>query len=418
MPISACTNGCSTVGADLGPFRLGVNYWPATTAMAWLADYDAAVTRRDFQRIAGAGIDTIRVFLRWEDAQPAERRIDGRTLGRLVDAADAATEAGVALIVTLFTGHMSGVNWIPPWAVGATAGDRRFRVVSGGRVHAPGRGVRNWYSDAAVVAAQERLAGAAASALSGHPAVWAWDLGNENSNCTLPPDRSTADAWLQRMTGAIRRGDPGRPLTVGIHMEDLEEDRGIGPAEVARWCDFVSMHGYPIYATWSGMPADTRVVPFLELLTRWLAGGTAVLFEEFGLPTIPVAGPVSSMAVDERLAAEYTGSVIDALWTQGAMGAVLWCFTDYATPLFGSAPLDVAVHERSFGLWRADGAPKPSVAAVSARAARHRSAPSSLSWFDIEPDEFYADRHAQLARLYRRYCGGADDTACHDAAVC
>ncbi len=405
------------MGADLGPFRLGVNYWPAPTAMAWLADYDAAVTRRDFQRIAGAGIDTIRVFLRWEDAQPAARRIDSRILGRLLDAADAAAEAGVALIVTLFTGHMSGVNWIPPSAVGGTAGDRRFRVVSGGRVHAPGSGVRNWYSDADLVAAQERLATAAAGALSGHPAVWAWDLGNENSNCTVPPDKSTADAWLQRMTTAIRRADPGRLLTVGIHMEDLEEDRGIGPAEVARWCDFVSMHGYPIYAAWSSGPADTRVVPFLELLTRWLAGGTAVLFEEFGLPTVPVAGPVSSMAVDERLAAEYTGSVIDALWTQGAMGAVLWCFTDYATALFASAPLDLAIHERTFGLWRADGAPKPAVAAVAARADRHRSAPSSLSWFDIEPDEFYADRRAQLARLYRRYCDGADGTLCHDAAV-
>jgi len=405
------------VGADAARFRLGVNYWPAASAMAWLAEYDRALTRRDFQRIADAGFDTIRVFLRWEDAQPAVSHIDSRILGRLVDAADAAADAGVVLIVTLFTGHMSGVNWIPPWAMGGAAGDRRFRVVSGGRVLAPGSGVRNWYSDADLVAAQERLAAAAASALSGHPAVWAWDLGNENSNCTLPPDKSTAEAWLQRMTRAIRRGDPGRLLTVGIHMEDLEEDRGIGPAEVARWCDFVSMHGYPIYAEWSAGPADTRVVPFLELLTRWLAGGTDVLFEEFGLPTIPVAGPVSSMAVDERLAAEYTGSVIDALWTQGAMGAVLWCFADYAAPLFARAPLDVAVHERTFGLWRADGAPKPAVATVSARADRHRSAPSSLSWFDIEPDEFYADRRAQLARLYRRYCEGADGTVCHDAAV-
>ena len=328
MPISMCTNGCSTVGADLGPFRLGVNYWPADTAMAWLADYDAAVTRRDFQRIAGAGIDTIRVFLRWEDAQPAARRIDSRILGRLLDAADAATEAGVALIVTLFTGHMSGVNWIPPWAVGGTAGDRRFRVVSGGRVRRPevaceiGIRMPNWSPPRNGSPPRPR------GALSGHPAVWAWDLGNENSNCTLPPDKSTAEAWLQRMTGAIRRGDPGRLVTVGIHMEDLEEDRGIGPAEVARWCDFVSMHGYPIYAAWSAGPADTRVVPFLELLTRWLAGGTDVLFEEFGLPTIPVVGPASLMAVDEGLAAEYTGSVIDALW-----GRAPWA------PCCGASPI-------------------------------------------------------------------------------
>jgi len=385
--------------------------------MAWLADYDAAVTRRDFRRIAGAGFDTIRVFLRWEDAQPTARRIDRRILKRLVDAADAATEAGLALIVTLFTGHMSGVNWIPPWAVGGATGDPRFRVVAGGRVQPSGSGLRNWYSDADLVAAQERLAAAAANALSGHPAVWAWDLGNENSNCTVPPDKSTAEAWLERMTTTIRRGDPGRPLTVGIHMEDLEEDRSIGPAEVARWCDFVSMHGYPIYAAWSAGPADARVVPFLELLTRWLAGGTAVLFEELGLPTIPVAGPVSSMAVDERLAAEYTGSVIDVLCTQGAVGAVLWCFTDYAAALFASAPLDVAVHERTFGLWRADGAPKPVVATATARSDRHRSEPSSLSWFDIDPDEFYADRRGQLARLYRRYCDEAGGTARHDTAV-
>jgi len=398
------------VQGDPGRFRLGVNYWPASSAMAWLADYDPLITRRDFRRIAGVGFDTVRVFLRWEDAQPALTHIDSRILGRLVDAANAASEAGVGLIVTLFVGHMSGVNWIPPWAVGGAAGDRRFRIASGGRVRSPGTGLRNWYSDAGLVAAQERLASATANALSGHPAVWAWDLGNENSNCTVPPDKPEAEAWLERMTGAIRRGDPGRLLTVGIHMEDLEEDRGIGPAEVARWCDFVSMHGYPIYADWSAGPADNRLVPFLGLITRWLAGGTPVLFEEFGLPTIPVAGPVSSMAVDEGLAAQYTGAVLDALWAQGAMGAMLWCFSDYAATLFASAPLDSSVHERTFGLWRADGAPKPAVAAVSARSNRHRRAPSSVSWVDIGPEEFVADRKAQLARLYRRYCDGAAGT--------
>jgi len=398
------------VGADAARFRLGVNYWPAASAMAWLAEYDRALTRRDFQRIADAGFDTIRVFLRWEDAQPAVSHIDSRILGRLVDAADAAADAGVVLIVTLFTGHMSGVNWIPPWAMGGAAGDRRFRVVSGGRLRAAGSGLRNWYADGDLVAAQERLAAAAARALSGHPAVWAWDLGNENSNCTVPPDKAVAEAWLNRMAGAIRRDDPGRLLTVGIHMEDLEEDRGIGPAEVARWCDFVSMHGYPIYAEWSVGPTDNRVVPFLEFITRWLAGGTPVLFEEFGLPTIPVTGPVSPMAVDERLAADYTGSVLDGLWAQGAMGALLWCFSDYAPALFTGAPLDASVHERTFGLWRADGTPKPAVAAVSARSGRQRTTPSNLSWFDIRPDEFNADRKRQLARLYRRYCDDADGT--------
>ena len=58
-------------GADPERFRLGVNYWPAEVAMDWLQVYDPAATRRDFRRAAGAGLDTSRIFLRWEDVQPA-----------------------------------------------------------------------------------------------------------------------------------------------------------------------------------------------------------------------------------------------------------------------------------------------------------------------------------------------------------
>ena len=252
--------------------------------MSWLQAYDPAVTRRDFRRATSAGFDSVRIFLRWEDAQPTASTIDTATLGRLVDVADAAVEAGVTLVVTLFVGHMSGVNWIPAWATGGAGGDRRFRVVSGGRARRAA-GLRNWYADTGIVAAQERLAAAAAAALAGHPGVWAWDLGNENSNCTLPPDRAAGEAWLERMTTAIRRSDPGRPLTIGIHMEDLEEDRQIGPAEAARWCEIVSIHGYPIYADWSAGATDHELLPFLAEITRWLAGGAPILFEEFGLPT-------------------------------------------------------------------------------------------------------------------------------------
>jgi endo-1,4-beta-mannosidase len=207
------------------PFRLGVNYWPAKTAMRWLPSYDGAVVRRDFARIAAAGMDTIRIFVRWEDVQPTPSTIDRRALRALIDTADAASAAGTDLVVTLFTGHMSSVNWIPPWALGGSDGDRRFRVVVGGVVQAAPPSLRNWYSDPEMVTAQTRLTSAVAGALAGHPAVWAWDLGNENSNCTVPPSQATAEAWLERMTSAIRAIDPGRPITIGLHLENLEQDR-------------------------------------------------------------------------------------------------------------------------------------------------------------------------------------------------
>jgi endo-1,4-beta-mannosidase len=393
------------VPPDPGTFRLGVNYWPAEQAMDWLAAYDPQSTRRDFARAQAAGLDSLRVFVRWSDVQPTEETIDTTVLGRLVDAADAASEAGIELIVTLFVGHMSGVNWAPEWAAGGTDGDRRFRVVVPGPGAAPAKGLRNWYSDPAIAAAQERLAVAVASALQGHPAVWMWDLGNENSNCTVPPDAPSGTAWLERMSGAIREADPGRLITVGLHMEDLEDDRRIGPAEAARYCDVVSMHGYPAYTAWADGPADDRLLPFLALLTGWLAGGAAVLFEEFGLPTgwSPDTGP--GRLVDEETAGAYTGRALDGLHGAGCLGALLWCFADYVPALHGRPPFDEARHERSFGLWRADGSPKPAVAEITRRTGRPRqSPPGDLSWLDLEVDEFLTDRTRQLPRLYQRYC--------------
>ena len=391
------------IDADPDKFKLGVNYWPADAAMGWLRAYDPAVTRRDFRRAASAGFDNIRVFLRWEDAQPTASTIDAATLGLLVDAADAAVEAGVTLVVTLFVGHMSGVNWIPDWATGGTDGDRRFRVVSKGRARSAA-GIRNWYTDPAIVAAQERLAAAAATALAGHPGVWAWDLGNENSNCTIPPDRTAGEAWLERISNAIRKRDPGRPLTIGIHMEDLEEDRRIGPAEAARWCDVVSMHGYPIYASWSAGPTDHELLPFLAEVTRWLASGSPILFEEFGLPTSRAAVPEGSLLVSESAAAGYTRRALDGLREAGCTGALLWCFSDYVSEFAASPPFDSARHELCFGLWRADGTPKPALAYVAERASSPRVPPPSPDgWLDIDRSTFEDDRRFHLARLYRRY---------------
>jgi hypothetical protein len=189
-------------------------------------------------------------------------------------------------------------------------------------------------------------------------------------------------------------------------MEDLEDDRGIGPAEAARWCDFICMHGYPVYAKWATGPTDDCLVPFLALVTRWLSGDAPVLFEELGLPTAPFGDFARGMLVDEVASAAYTASVIDGLCDVGALGALVWCFSDYAPSRFARPPLDRAVHERTFGLWRADGSPKPAVAELAARRGAVRRAPRStadLPWLDIDPATFAADRRTQLTRLYRRY---------------
>ena len=142
-------------------------------------------------------------------------------------------------------------------------------------------------------------------------------------------------------------------------------------------------------------------------------------FSEFGLPThrrnlaseeaVPATDTTS--LIEEVEAAEYVGRVLTGLRDAGATGAMLWCYSDYDAATFGRPPMDVATHERSFGLWRADATPKPAVDVVRAFAGSTRlAAPETEPWIDIEPDRYRAAPGAELPRLYERYLRASDPT--------
>lgn len=375
--------------------------------MYWWDRFDAEEVKSDFARIHEAGFDCVRVFLLWEDFQPSPHGVSDESLSRLVAVADLAAKSELSLMPTLFTGHMSGVNWIPEWALEPGDPPPRFRIVSSGKVVRARP--KNWYSDASVLSAQCLLAREVASALSTHPALWAYDLGNENSNCVVPPSRESAIAWLERIAGEIRSIDSSHPITIGLHMEDLEEDRKLGPQEAARVCDFLCMHGYPIYADWADSKTDAMILPFLGLITRWL-GGRNVLFEEFGAPAIDQLDskklPAPAILLDEEEAAIFTGDSLQLLHRFGFLGAMLWCYGDYAEWLWSRPPLDQASHERYFGLWRNDHSAKPARAEVKRFEGVDCAEPfEDFSWIDIKPGEYYTNPCETLRRLYRKFRG-------------
>jgi hypothetical protein len=144
-------------------------------------------------------------------------------------------------------------------------------------------------------------------------------------------------------------------------------------------------------------------VPFLARVTRWLGGGADVMFSEFGLPTAPVGEPAQPPFVAEDEAARYTGRVLDGLRQAGCTGGMLWCYGDYDPRIWNDPPLDEAVHERSFGLWRADGSAKPAVGVVGAFAGATCSAPPDDDWIDIDPGRYWQRPGAELPRLYGRF---------------
>lgn len=401
-------------------FLVGVNYWPRTKAMFWWKQFDPEEVQRDFAQIAAWHMDGVRIFLLWEDFMPEPHRVDPRMLERLRQVLDLAGQHGLRAIVTLFTGHMSGVNWLPAWLFdGDRESDPRFRWIAGGRV-VRGR-IRDLYEDPLALEAQVRMAEAVARTLRDHPALLAWDLGNEPDLVLRPRAPEAAARWLETLTGALRAVDPLHPITIGFHSPVLEEDLGFRIRDLGPLLDFLCMHAYSVYARWARHPLDEQILPFLTRLTASL-GGKPVLFEEFGLPTAPPGQPTQPvripledrsfevLLISEEEAAAFYERALEALYAAGALGAFVWCFADYHPDLWDRPPCDRLVHERHFGLLRPDGTPKPAAEAIARFAARKRPRMPPPAPLPV-PADYEAHPGESLRALYAQFLAMAEPGA-------
>ena len=367
-------------------FRLGVNYWPARTAMYWWDDVRFAEVDRDMARIADLGLQEARIFLLWETFQPLPDRVSGEALLSLETVLGAAERHDIGLVVSLFCGHMSGVNWLPGWAVDESAASA-IRTVSRGQI-VPGA-AGDIYADPALLDAQLLLARRLASTFAGHAGLAGWDLGNEFSNLRWPSRPDEIARWSSLLTEALR---PARvDIAGGLHSQDLEQDRGIRISSIAVPWDEVIMHGYPLYTVVATGPDDPEWVPFLSAIAARFAN-KRVNAQEFGLP---------DHELGEDRVARYASAVLHRLWRLGAAGASWWCFTDYAAELRQLPPFDLAPHELHFGLFRADGSAKP-VADAWRRFGRR----AALAMSPVDgPDEpnWYAGLPGTLVQSYGQW---------------
>ena len=103
------------------PFLLGVNYWPRKKAMFWWKRFDKGEVESEFAEIAAWGLDIVRIFLMWDDFQPAPFTLNHQALADLGTVLDVAHATGLRVTPTFFVGHMSGINWAPTWALNGPA---------------------------------------------------------------------------------------------------------------------------------------------------------------------------------------------------------------------------------------------------------------------------------------------------------
>ncbi|MEX2651574.1 MAG: hypothetical protein WD473_03885 [Acidimicrobiia bacterium] len=404
------------------PFLLGVNYWPRRKAMYWWSDFDAAEVSDELDVVASVGMNVVRLFLLWDDWQPASDIVSTERLRDFGVVCDIAADRDLGLDVTFFTGHMSGPNWSPAWLLdpGAPSHPSPYvrQVVSGGQVvDSP---YRNMFHDPTALDAERLLLATVVEAYRDHDAIWMWNLGNEPDLFAHPGTAAEGRAWVREMTGLIHDLDPDHPVTTGLHTASLFNDNGFRVDDVYAESDVAVMHGYPMYVDWARGGLDPSFVPYLCALVTALSGKPC-LAEEWGGCTSPdteesvvwewtaYGSPRTQFMAGEAAFADYVGEVLPRLVEVGSTGAFLWCFADYAEHLWDRPPCDPdgARHERHFGLVRPDGSLKPH-GDVIRRFAESRPKVEKAAktvTLDVTPDEYYADPWYHAQRLYQVYLG-------------
>ncbi len=399
-------------------FTLGVNYWPRKKAMHWWKDFDRTEVEKEFMEIAALKLRVARVFLFWEDFQPAPDRINDRTLSDLGIVLEVAQSVGILVMPTFFTGHMSGINWWPVWALlDEDDPHGRLRIAGGEYTTKVGR---DPYTDSLMLAAECQLIAAVCGRYGMHPAIYSWNFANEPDLFYVPKRYSDGTTWNATLTAEVRKYSP-LPISVGTHMPAISAYNGFRPDLLAPHNDFLSMHAYSIYysQTADDDPLNSDVVPLACLVTEAL-GGKPVLFEEFGYASSE-HGDTSEYKTIQRFDGErlqyfandisggrYYSEVLEKLAMCGALGAFAWMFSDYDPSLWHLPPFDKLEHERFFGLTRHDGTVKPSgraMATFAERVAAGTLPQRTVGPLHLDPDTWYADPKGNFDRLFQEWRG-------------
>jgi hypothetical protein len=340
---------------ESGTFATGCNYWASHAGTHMWRNWSPETVSSDLKLLAAKHLNTLRVFPLWPDFQPlehlyanAESRIIGfgeeplpgteagragvnpKMMERFRFLADEAEKNGIRLIVGLITGWMSGQLFAPP----------AFQE-------------RNLLTDPLAIKWQVRFVRYFVRTLKDHPAIAAWDLGNE-CNCLAPlKDRSEAWNWSNAIASAIRLEDPARPVISGMHSLHLDPAQPWQITDQAELTDILTTHPYPLFT-----PQCNRE-PFNTMRNTLHATAESCLYADIGgKPCLPEeVGCLGPMVCSEERAAEYLRSALFSCWAHDLRGLLWWCAFDQDH--LTHAPYDWVALERELGVFRSDGSPKP-----------------------------------------------------------
>ncbi|WP_411029948.1 glycoside hydrolase family 2 TIM barrel-domain containing protein [Spongiimicrobium sp. 3-5] len=176
----------------------GINYYPKDSPWDMFGvHFDATTIDMDFKLMSEMGLNTIRIFIQYEDFGKA--KVLPEKLNKLRTVLDLATQNQLKVVITLFDFY--GNYSISDWTL------------------------------------THRHAEAIVSTFKNHDAILAWDIKNEPDLDFESRGKHKVLAWLNQMVANIRVWDQNHAITIGWSNPEVAN-------LLAKQLDFVSFHYY------------------------------------------------------------------------------------------------------------------------------------------------------------------------------
>lgn len=352
-------------------FFTGCNYWASHAGIYMWRNWSAADVERDLELLAAHNMNVLRVFPLWPDFQPltrfyggcGSRQEFGQNGGPLQNPAcmdmemmerfrflcDAAEKNGQKLIVGLLTGWMSGRLFVPPALE-----------------------TKNVLTDPEAIQWEVRFVRCFVKALKDHPAIAAWDLGNECNCMAETSDSAKMWLWMNSIASAIRLEDPVRPVVSGMHSISSSQFDCKNLQTQGELMDVLTTHPYPLFTP------ECHHEPFNTMRNELHSSAESLLYQGVaGKPCFPEeAGALGPMVCSVDRAALNLRAALFSSWANGLSGFLWWCAFDQTH--FDYPPYDWTAIERELGLFRADRSAKRTAEVMRDFTAFRKSLPFEL----------------------------------------
>ena len=286
----------------------GVNYYPQACPWNMYGDcFNEKQIAEDFKIIQSSGLNTVRLFVPYEDFGSAHVTDD--RLNRLEMTLNLLSEANIKAVVTLFDfyGNYDVLDW--------TLNQRYIETI--------------------------------VTRLKHHNAILAWDIKNEPDLDFKSRGKVNVMAWLREMISHVRTLDPNHPVTIGWSSPEAGR-------ELIDYVDFVSFHYYK----------SVNAFEKEYQLLKNEAGNKPVVLQEFGRSSY--RGLWNPFGYSEEGQAKYYKNMQALFKTNNVqyMAWTLYDFEDIPVSVVGRLPWRKQA-QKAYGFIDINGNKKPSFKYIS-----------------------------------------------------